>query len=206
MAAATERAGMTPIDEAVGILRGLASQVPSVEPHCIELRTDPEEGTYLSLEYLCGDLALWVQARVEDGGQIDETERTWITAQLEPIALPQPLGITRLAHLSQRLQEIWPSLQADVSVRNRGNEECVVEGEWFGEISSGGSDRALFAGVAAILHEMNAAAIALEEALLDAEHMQEVEERVAGLLLGSEHAPPRKRQGTYPRRRRGQRR
>ena len=56
---------MTPVDEAVGILRGLASQAKGVEPHCVELRTDPEEGTYLSLEYLCGELALWVTPVVE---------------------------------------------------------------------------------------------------------------------------------------------
>lgn len=197
---------MTPIDEAVGILRGLASQVSNVEPHCIELRTDPEEGTYLSLEFLCGDLALWVQLQVEDGGQIDDTGRAWVTAQLEPISLPQPLGITRLMQLSQRLQEIWPSLHADVSVRNRGNEECLAEGEWFGDIVPGSGGGALFAAVAAILHEMDGAALALEEALLDAERMQQVEERVAGLLLGVQHAPPRRRPLAPPKRRRGQRR
>lgn len=196
---------MTPMDEAVGILRGLASQVSAVEPHCIELRTDPEEGTYLSLEYLCGDLALWVQVRVEDGGQVDENGRAWVTAQLEPISLPQPLGINRLAQLSQRLQEIWPSLHADVSVRNRGNEECLAEGEWYGDLADSGGG-ALFAAVAAVLHEMDAAALALEEALLDAERMQQVEERVAGLLLGVQHAPPRRRLTAPPKRRRGQRR
>ncbi|HOJ21630.1 MAG TPA: hypothetical protein PLU39_04125 [Armatimonadota bacterium] len=196
---------MTPIDEAVGVLRGLASQTNRVEPHCIELRTDPEEGTYLSVEYLCGDLALWVQVQVEEGGQIDENGKVWFTAQLEPISLPQPLGINRLMNLSQRLQTIWPSLRADVSVRNRGNEECLVEGEWYGDLGPG-KDHSLFAAVAAILHEMDAAALSLKEALLDAERMQQVEERVAGLLLGVQHTSPRRRSPAHSKRRRGQRR
>jgi len=196
---------MTPIDEAVGILRGLASQTNRVEPHCIELRTDPEEGTYLSVEYLCGDLALWVQAQVEEDGQIDENGKAWLTAQLEPISLPQPLGINRLVHLSQRLQAIWPSLHADISVRNRGNEECIVEGEWYGDLAPG-KGRSLFAAVAAILHEMDAAALGLKEALHDAERMQQVEERVAGLLLGVQHTSPRRRPATPSKRRRGHRR
>ncbi|MBI3946291.1 MAG: hypothetical protein HY321_10260 [Armatimonadetes bacterium] len=196
---------MTPIDEAVGILRGLASQVKNVEAHCVELRTDPEEGTYLSLEFLCGDLSLWVQAEVEEEGQIDEGARAWVTAQLEPISLPQPLGMTRLLQLSRRLQKLWPSLQADISVRNRGVEECVVEGEWYGEIAPGGGG-VLFAAVAALLHEMRAAAMALDDALADAERMQEVEERVAGLLLGSHRTTPPKPSRPPGRRRRGQRR
>ncbi len=199
---------MTPIDEAVGILKGLAGQVKDVEAHCLELRSDPEEGTYVSLEYLCGGLALWLQVRVEDGNSIDETGRAWIIAQVEPISLPQPLGVTRLVSLSQRLQGAWPSLQADVSVRNRGDEECIVEGEWYGEISPGNGDGTLYAAVGGLLYGMSAAAVALEEALQDAERMQEVDERVAGLILGPDHAGPRKRpSGPGPsRRRRGQRR
>ncbi|NLC55537.1 MAG: hypothetical protein GX774_01705 [Armatimonadetes bacterium] len=197
---------MTPIDEAVGIFRGLASQVGDVEPHCVELRTDPEEGTILSLEYLCGDLALWVQLPVEDDGQIDETGRAWVSAQLEPISLPQPLGIGRLFTLSQQLRQLWPSLHPDVSVRNRGDEECVAEAEWYGEIEPAQGDRNLVATITALLREMRAAAMGLERALLEAEHMQEVEERVAGLLLGAEHASPRKRPPGSGRRRWGQRR
>lgn len=197
---------MIPVDEAVGILRGLASPLQDVEPHCIELRTDPEEGTFVSLEYLCGDLALWLQLRVEEAGQIDERDRAWVTAQLEPISLPQPLGISRLVHLSQRLQEVWPQLHADVSVRNRGDEECIVEGEWFGEIHPETTDGKIFASVAALLQTMQRAAVALEEALQEAERMQEVEERVAGLLLGPGHTAPRKRTPAPGKRRRGQRR
>lgn len=196
---------MTPIDEAVGILRGLASQVKNVEPHCVELRTDPEEGTYLSLEFLCGNLALWVQAMVDEEGQVDEGGRAWVSVQLEPIALPKPLGMARLVHLSRRLRALWPSLQADISVRNRGTEECVVEAEWYGEIVPRG-EAMLFPAVAALLHEMQTAALALEEALQEAEEMQEVEERVAGLLLGTTHTSPRKPPRTSSRRRRGHRR
>jgi hypothetical protein len=71
----------------------------------MELRTDPEEGTFVSLEYLCADLALWVQVFVEEPGEIDERGRAGVTAQTESLSLPQPLGITRLVHLSRRPQE-----------------------------------------------------------------------------------------------------
>jgi hypothetical protein len=112
--------------------------------------------------------------------------------------------MSRLAALVRRMQEVWPALNGDVSVRNRGNEECVVEGEWYGEIAPSGSEGTLFPAVAALLHGLRHAAIVLDRALREAEHLQEVEERVGDMLFGAgEHAAPRKRPTSSGRRRRG---